>query len=441
MKSFQNRFSTFVHCCIKPMMISVLVLLFLFSCKDDTDEISPKIFINEPSENEQFLTVDTFIVSADISDNEQLTFVEMDIVDENFKSVGASENFPISGTQKNFAAVFELNKPLLTSGQYYLRLKAGDGTNQKSAFQQINLSAIPRTIEQYVAVTTSVNNARVYAGENISAWQEKLSISTDFEGAALNYRQNILGIAGGEIGDALFFGTDSFSAQGTIQGFGMPSLPYFLNIKYSSEAGQFLLLDREPRMRILDENAAPKFAAELVSGFLPEDAFYNQERYYVSQAEVTTPFYLLSVYAQSGLLFNSYELDGPVRGAFLKDEDEKYIWIDRLEGAALQLLNTDNELFSEVYFRPGEALNAVAEIENGLFIISTSEGMYRYNYSNGGTVILNSISAEQLLYDDLDGVIYGWAGSTLWRMSLSGQVIQNHNFANDVGGFFIDYNW
>ncbi|MCA1764275.1 MAG: hypothetical protein LC664_14975, partial [Flavobacteriales bacterium] len=409
MKSFTARFLTLVHtACIAVVACLVIVL---YGCKEEGDEDPPRIFISDPFENQPISSIDTFLVSATITDNERVAYVEIDLLDQNFSTVTDPVRFNTSGTEVEFGYEWYFNEPFLTSGPYYFAVRAGDGENTSSAYKQVNVSAIPRQIDQFVAVTYSFNNVDIYKGSSLQNWDHLLNSFVDFQGAALNYRQNIIGVAAGLVGDAHFYNLDEGEIQISYTNLGDPSIPYFRGLDYNHDTENFILLQDEPRARVLDKNAEGLYAANLFPGFRPVRSFDFGNEYFLYEKRVTADQYVLSEYAKAGLLLSSYATSGPVIGVFEKDIDQFFLWEDGAEGVELAVLTRGSELIAPVYSRPGETLKAVVEIENGVFVFSTDQGLYRYNYSNGGTAVLNtSISPETLLYEELDGVFYATSG-------------------------------
>lgn len=439
MKSFTTQFLTLVH--TASIALVVCLLAVLSGCEEDVDEDPPRIFISEPYENQPISAIDTFSVSATITDNERVAFVEIDLLDQNFSSVIAPSRFSSSGTEVAFGTQFYLEEPFLTSGPYYLAVRAGDGDNIASAYKQVNLSAIPREIDQFVAVTYSTNNVDIFKGATLQSWDLLLNDFVDFQGAALNYRQNIIGIAAGDIGDAHFYNLDDGEIRISYTGFGTPSIPYFRGLDYNHDSENFILLQDEPRARVLDKYAEGLYAAELFSSFRPVRSFDFGDSYFVYEKRVTAEQFLLTRYSKAGLLFSSYTPSGPVIGVFEKDLDQYFVWENGAEGARLSLLTLDNELLSPIFTRNGETLKACVEVDSGIFVFSTDQGLYRYNFGNGGTAVLNTaFSPATLLYDDLDGVLYATSGNTVYLVSLDGSVGESYTFSNPIGFFGVDYN-
>lgn len=419
----------------------ILIASLLVSCGDEKDDESPRVIIERPYENQTFLTVDTIDIVVGISDNEQIKSIKVGLVDEDFNGLGIERSYPASGSSYTFASDFFLDEPFLSSGSYYLAVRASDGENEGSGYVRLQLTAIERVIENLLVVTANSTQTKVYTGEDVGNWDLKGSYSIDFAGAALNYRQNLLGLAGGVLGDAVFYETEEFAATQTIPGFGSPSLPYFVGLEYDLKEERFLLSQRDQQLRVLDKFGAPISSAQLTPNFLPVKAFPIDTDIFVDQKSITGDTHILSKYASSGLVLNSYSVSGPVREISKRSQNESFMWVDGEGGTNMSILNNTNNLVADVYNRAGEPLYATREVSQGRFIFSTSAGLLQYTYPGGGTVILNnSLSLKALYYDDLNGIIYGTEGNTLYQISATGVVINTYTFTDPIAYFAVDYN-
>jgi len=438
-KSYATMFLTLVY---RLLLFCFLGLsIFISGCKKDVvDEIPPSILIESPFENQSFSSVDTIFVDALITDNINVESLELEVLTLDNQLV-TKRQFNVSGTEVNFSYNFELNAPLIPSGQYYFALRARDSKNRSSSFKQILINAIPREIEQYLIVTKETNSLRIETSTDLENWTTRLNRFMDYNGSDMNYRQDVIGVVGGEIGDAEFYATSDFEQLITYPGFGTPSIPYFLGLDYSQGGEQFILLQNEPRARVLDKEAQPQAAAELMPNFLPSRSFGFGDRYFVLEKRITNDERFLSLYSFAGLRLKTFTVFGDVLGVHEKDLDEYFVWIAEDEGVKLYELNTQNELFAKIYQRPGESFLSVVETNSDVFIFSTDQGIYRYTYGTGGTNPLNNqLSPEQLIYDDLNGFIYGIEGQTLYELTSTAELIRSIQFNRELAFFGIDYN-
>lgn len=440
MKSFHRRFSTSVYSVFNALILFSLPLLFL-ACKKDSDEESPKVIIQSPYENQTFLTTDTILVVVSATDNEQVKSIVLELLDSDYNLIGSQKSYAVSGASVQFAIDYALDQPFLPSGSYFLAARASDGANIGSGFTKIQLTAIPRVIDQFLVITKTSGSARILSGTNFSTWTERLQVNTHFKAAALNSRQNVLGLTGGDSGDANFYETDEFTLGNSIPNYGSPSLDYFLGLDYNSDSERFILLQNDPQYRVLDKYGNPLLSGALQPGFRPQKSFQTDDKVYIDQKSVTSSSRILSSFTYPGHLINSFTVSGTVKSVTQKNTTEDYVWIDAASGTQLALVNETSNLLATAYERPGEKLYSVADVSQGIFIIATSTGIYRFSYLNGTTVVLNqNLQVSEVYYEPLDGMIYATHENALYRLTSSGQLVDSKIFADPIAFFGIDYN-
>ena len=424
------------------MLLLCFFLSFITSCTDDDDDVpSPRIFIETPVENAVVFSVDTLLVEARITHDRGITSVEIELVDEDFNPVAPKVVFDASGTDYQLSEFYLINRPLFSSGIYYIAVRATDGSKKGSGFKRVQLSAVPRVMERVMAGVRSTNSLWITERTDDGNWTDVLTRSMDCRGVGLNFRQNILAAAGGEVGDLEFFETGEFEQIGSVPGLGVPSLPYFLDLSYSREFEEFVVLQRDPRLRAFDKRTQPAVGFPLKPNHLPSAVFAVNDCYYVNESPVSQPNQLLTVYARPGLVLNTFELGGPAVGAFARNDFEVYLWENHPEGVKLRLIDVEGQLVSDVFQRAGEELRAVVELQTGVFAFLTDQALYRYNYNTGSTsIVSDAIDADRLFYEELSQNYYLTSGGTLTQMSQSGEVISLSEFASEVFWVGFDYN-
>lgn len=440
MKSYQNPFSTIVNRFGFSLLCVVGGTLF-FSCADDDDLPSPRIFIETPSENAIVFSVDTVAVKARITHGRGIESVSVELTDADFNPVGTKETFPASGTEVDFSTFYVTNDPLRSSGIHHIAVRASDGSKTGSAFKRVQLSAVPRVLERILVAVKSTNNVRIFQSAEGQAPLELLSRTMDCRGAALNYRQNILALAGGEIGDLEFYETANFTLLAGVPGLGTASLPYFLDVRYSRDFEEMIALQRDPRLRAFDKRAQPATGFPLKTNHLPSAVFAVNDRYYVNESPISLPNQILSVYARPGLLLASLETTGPVKGVFRRNDFEVFLWENHPEGLKLRVMSTESQFISDVFQREGEQLIDVAEMDTGIFGVLTDQGLYRYNYNTGSTVVvLSDVQGTSLDYEGLSQTFFIAAGNVLTRIDQGGNVVAQEIYPGPVFRVNFDYN-
>lgn len=437
MNRLTRLFSTLVH-----LSLLSFALASFSGCKEEGDEEPPLVFIDSPFENQTFQSTDTIQAAATISDNEQVVFVDLELLDLDFNQVSVKGRYQVSGSNVEFGQFFPIGNPDLETGDYYLAFRASDGENVGSAFVKIRINAIPRELEGVFVVTVQNNQTRIYRREEgASTFEFEADFFSDAVGAALNYRDNILALAGGDVGDAVFLETEEYQIVNSLPGFGTPDLPYFVTIDFDTETERFYLSQRNGIIRLFDEVGSGLASFDGLANHLAFGLFGGGTDVYASEKEIDGPIHSLTRYTESGLLLNVFPVSGEVVGLFPRSGFEEFVWIDDPEGLELRILDTSTELLSLPYQRPGDRLYGVVRVSSNTFVISTSNGLLRYNYSNGGTIVLSSSAPTGKLYfDDLNELIYLVDGNEFLIFSVSGQELGSVSFGEPILYVGFDYN-
>ncbi|MEM9052066.1 MAG: Ig-like domain-containing protein [Bacteroidota bacterium] len=436
MKSFKISFSTYVHIGL------ILPVLFLVGCNEEEDEVSPRVMIDSPFENQAFQSTDTIEVIATITDNESINSVEIELLDLDFNMVGRKEIYQATGSTVNFSQLYPIGEELISSGDYYLTIRAKDDNNVGSGFVKIRINAIPLILEGVVVMTKAFNQARIYYREEEELeFELERNFFSDPIGVGLNYRQNILVTAGGEAGDGVFIELEEFQPINSIPGFGNIGLPFFSAATYDPITERFFIALQEGIIRVFDKNSSQLLAFDGLIEHIPEEIFGSTEGYFIEEKEIDNSSTVLNYYSFQGLLFDVFQVFGPVRGFYDRNFNEKFVWVDNPDGFELRLLNLTTKFLSLPYQRTGASLTDVVRISDNTFILSTSEGLLRYNYSNGGVSPINSSAPEgEIFFDDLNQLVYLAAGDEVLIFTTDGSQVGTRTFSEAVVFVGFDYN-
>ncbi len=430
------KFSTFVHCAT-----IICLSVGLGACKDETDKKPPLVNITRPYENQIFQSVDTLEVEATITDNEQIEWVVLEILDQEFHTLSISKSLTLSGSEVNLATEFIIDAPELDTGPYYLAVRAGDGTNIGSAFVAIGISAIPRVVQGYYAVTQSTGQTRIwYRSVSQDDFQIVHHQFSDFGGAALNYRRNYIGLAGRTSGDAVFYNTDDWSPRLVIPGIA-GGLPYFTGMKYAPATDRFFLWRYDGFLTAFDSHLQQLNAFYTLPTRTPIDVFDLGDRYFVVEKQISGSNHSLASYTETGLLATNLSIDGPARLVANKSSDELFVWIDAPDEVQLKILNRQSSLLESPYSRPGAALYDAITMDPGVFAILTSDGLLTFNYNTGGTTVISPSSNHpgSVVYEDITGQFFVLDATEVLRLSPTGSPIENIAFPDPVVYFAVDY--
>ncbi len=195
-KRMKNKF----HLEMLLILIFILQLSLLTSCKKETDNQHPVITFISPYELQEFNVLDNIHIEANITDDNIIKSVKIGLVNKEFNSVLPSVFvYPNSATYK-LDIEYPINDLYLETEEYYVQIRAEDGTNFKNQYQLIFVKGIPREFEKVIVLSQSnINEIKVSEIDKSDNLSPLFEINGDYRGSEINSRYQQLYIAGSDL--------------------------------------------------------------------------------------------------------------------------------------------------------------------------------------------------------------------------------------------------
>jgi hypothetical protein len=150
-----------------------LFIFFLLSCKKDKkDVIAPTITCTAPAVGDHHNMFDTITVSATVTDDQHLAYINVTLTDYNHTPLQASYSVPIKSAGFTFTIKYILTQFHLQTGNYLIQITADDGYNTGSLYQPITITESPTQLWGYCTAlknTPHIINQISAAGSSISS--------------------------------------------------------------------------------------------------------------------------------------------------------------------------------------------------------------------------------------------------------------------------------
>jgi hypothetical protein len=234
---FQHRFFSglAIHCLKFPVLTGIFIaLIFTISCKKE-DTVGPVIKINKPSSGQHFTVGDTIFVSANISDNEQISSVTVKLLSSNYISVGHDISVKVPSNNSLINVHYIIEDLNLLSGNYIMAVVASDGHNSTNAYVTIHLTELPR-VRKAVYLLTATNNSsfRVSALDSMHTLSQVINVNGDYSGSAIYSIQHQLYTLGSITGALNSFDLELYTSLWTHPPVS-PVVPTFRNLFFSGD--------------------------------------------------------------------------------------------------------------------------------------------------------------------------------------------------------------
>ncbi|HTA63248.1 MAG TPA: hypothetical protein VK835_12360 [Bacteroidia bacterium] len=139
-----------------------MFIFFLISCKKDKkDTLPPSITCTAPSSGQHVKMFDTLTVSATVTDDQHLSFINVTLTDLNHTPLQPSQPIHIQSASFSFSIKYILTQYHLETGNYFIQITADDGYNTVSFYQPIFIVESPTQLWGYCTVlkntSTTIN--------------------------------------------------------------------------------------------------------------------------------------------------------------------------------------------------------------------------------------------------------------------------------------------
>ncbi len=140
----------------------IVCLFFLLSCKKDLDTQHPVIVYQSPTVLQEFEVLDIISVIAEISDDRIIESVKVELVNKEFSPILPAVVLYPKSANYHLDIEYPIEDVYIESGEYYMHIRAEDGTNFKSQYQLVKIIGIPRQFEKLIVLTyQNFNKIRV----------------------------------------------------------------------------------------------------------------------------------------------------------------------------------------------------------------------------------------------------------------------------------------
>ncbi|RMG79439.1 MAG: hypothetical protein D6707_08115 [Bacteroidetes bacterium] len=381
---------------MKRFFIFFTAIILLNACrKDRKDKIFPEIKILSPADYSDFTASDTIPVQAEVSDDRQISYIFVQLMDENMRP--ADKRLDIASAnqkQKTFSVGYVISNTDLSSGIYWLKIEASDGVNVSKEYVQLYIYALPVEREGVVVVSQpSADNTLVdllYVEDNSTV--NLANLSNDFLDMAVSSKFHQVVIIPEYYNKAAAIDARTQAIEWQItEAYNYPSPTftsfYAFNNEYFTGIYQW-------GIKGYDESGYNIYQIPFSNEI--SYALYKDEDYTFSVNQILGNNYmeLVVYYAQSGSekWRTSIDLDNRIE-IFRRNATQYFVFgNDANNQARVFLYDVSNGGYFEPYsFSAGFYLNDVEQISSDDFLIAATGGIYMYEYNSSS--VTNRISA------------------------------------------------
>jgi hypothetical protein len=398
----------------KTLLFISLLSFALFSCKKDGDTEFPVITWNSPANGIQISVYDTLHVSLHITDNNDLTHLDVKLLDMQQSLVGGSVSFPLNGKSQDIFFDFPVDNIRLATGSYYLDAEVFDGYNLARSYIVVNITAVPRAFKGFFAATfTTPNSLKIYKTD--TSWLPSLfsgnqSDFTDME--VSSYWQQVYS-AGSYTGDLRAISIDGLTPGWSIHPY-VSANPYWgpLSVK---DSRLWVSYRGDNRLRYLDETGAMRANNDGDIGFHPILSLQVGNRVFSEQKDNTSSAEKMVAYSIYGGGLQETILGMSAVGMFEKDADNVYVVGNNAGQGHLMIYDFTSNGMWEPIILPAGTVTSAAQVDTNTLLIGMNTGtIYKFTYAPVGLLTWTvGVNATQLRFNDVDGEVLSAEGTNV----------------------------
>lgn len=419
-RQMENNFS------LRNLMILALILqLFLISsCKKVADTQLPVISYISPYELEEFNVLDNIPIKADITDDNIIESLKVGLVDSDLISVAPSIYIYPNSSSYKLDIQYSINGQYLETGEYYIHIRAEDGTNFKNQYQLIKINGIPLEFEKVIVVSkgnfNEINISEIDKADNM---KYLFDFAGDYSGSEINSRYQQLYITGRSSINLNSY--DLFTQELDWMKETFPPLPmhsngclYFQDELYISFNTNYIYGYRH--------NGSQVFNATVENDKTPSRlAKFNDLLLVDLQSKTGGITYIASYYLATGAQKQRLATNYKVVDFFEIDNNNVLIAGNSLEEGILNLYDPYQNTETSLLPVPGKIV-CIEKLTSNNFILSTDNAMLIYDYDHSLlTSIFPGKVAYRIRYDKIENNIYTVSPNLIEKIKYPQMLFQN----------------
>ncbi len=418
----------------------LIFLVVLVSCRKNRDEAYPTVQIISPGTNTNHFVLQTINFKVSASDETHLDRITVHLLTAAYLPAATPVTLNCDENSEIFESYLLPDDIHLETGTYYIKAVATDGFNEKVAYREIHLNAVPRILENVWVVTNpsiNVTHLDTVSGTVLANAQIILADHSKF--ITHSYHKMIVE-AGGATGNLLAMDGIYLSNFFTITNTGSGAYDFFTSLL--SVGDKFFVADHSGKIKsyrksqqAVDVIALGNYYAE---AFCILDDFVTTVSVNSSGGQREIQVYYLS----SGVFYQSLATNLATKKMFSLDTDETLLFGNESGQGKIKLFSSSGNSETEPVVFSGGVIHDVCRMDGTIFLISHSNGVHLYDHSSSSQTAILTGSAHQLVrYEDLGNTFYTAYGNNLGHYSISPvNLLQNYVAGDSITGLDLLYN-
>ncbi|MEI6122806.1 MAG: hypothetical protein WCQ95_04190 [Bacteroidota bacterium] len=384
----------------------IILALILVSCKKQSDTFAPQITITTPYENQQYVVNDSIHILANVCDDRKLQSIDISVTDASFVSVLTLNTINPPNNCIDINTNLVIDNYFLPTGNYYLVIKAWDGTNETKKFQKININAVPKKLKYVIVVTKASNTIHINKIDSTNAIIPVATLAGDYCGSDVSSNAQQFYIAGRYHADVSVFSTIDWQLQWNIPVIVNPPFPYFEAIAvYNS---QLYVSYRQGKFEMYNQSGSIRASRDIDYGNFPKK-FLLLNKYLITyeQSPSAADKQFVVYFTPSYSIKNKLLITFQVQNLFIKNDDNCILFSNYNNQGTAKLFTISTHTFFDSYTFSDGPIVSSTQIDVNNYLVLAADGVYWYDYQTTSNVMLNTAQNSQtVVYDEMNSDYY-----------------------------------
>jgi hypothetical protein len=404
---------------------ALVAMIFLSaSCKKKEDNSPPKIVFNTPFDGSSFSVFDLIPLTANVSDDEKLEWVRIDVIDENnVQVIPTTTKSGFNSSNETIAVSIELDNIHIVSGTHWIRIIAFDGSNEFAAFRETFIHKVPLELEGiYTFALPMSNSIDIDLISPDFELTDAMSLSSDFSFVEANSYSKELLVLGSENSGATFLSPPQLDLISYIPVTGGLGDSYFQDLYFDYNIRRYFASTIDSQVIVYAPGGLQEMAFSTTASMRPHQLVYSDDLVIVEEASFDeTSRNLSTYYRTSGTIASAVSISFDIVDFITSGQKIYLLGLENGDAGIYQFFPTGNSwsdlpgLEGTDIGNPADAVLVSSGDDSTVMAITGTNKTVLVNVSDIGVSSMMewNDSGSQIEYDPVNGVLYLLSGTEL----------------------------
>ena len=427
---------------MRNWLLLLLLLLAVFSCREDEVFTNIDIAINAPYESQSFVFGDTLKVEAHLNSSKTILNISLQVYNEDFVPAGTVLNIPCTSNTITIKEFYPLDTDYKYDGTYYLKLTAFNETGSSKFWRKIKINDISRILKGLTVHCKSNQASDFYYVDALNQYSVTplFSKPTDVDFSAVCNRPSLVFVSGSYFEPLEAIDPETGEVQFTIPAIHNPPEPWFTGVQFVSD--KLFVMYYNGQIKLYYPNGSQFQTISPIGSLFPVYAEKTGNYYLVIRQNKIGLQYSLAVhYSSTTALKHSLNLSFTPLSVLPGPDNNFYVIGNQNGQGKIMVYNIEANSMWEPHSFPYGKIISVAGAEQGEMYIASENGIYWYRYNDNSLTLFSGMKVYRIKYESINKSLYFSTASQLYfTFSQTPQgIIPIASFQDSIQYFHLNY--